>query len=266
MFHTVAFKTCQRVLFAATALSLVSSTAFVIVAPSHSNRHDRETLLTKKQEQTLASGSGQLKQSPLLIQQHKSRYRSWSSLIASPVVRCQAAATASIPWEVEESDTYHYEKMDLPSRAIEISHVIFGQLLQNGSIERYDVYKRVNDRIGEESPEIVVADIQLGHKLDGHEGIVHGGVLAMLFDDAMGMAFGAMGVTMAYTANLSVDYRIPVEADSKVLIRVRLSRREGRKLYFTAQMTSHDASILYAEATTLYIIPRHAFVEDAASQ
>ncbi len=171
-----------------------------------------------------------------------------------------------MPWEVEENDSYHYEKMDLPSRAIEISHVIFGQLLQNGSIERYDVYKRINDGIGEESPELVVADIQLGHKLDGHEGVVHGGVLAMLFDDAMGMAFGAMGVTMALTANLSVDYRTPVQADSKVLIRVRLSRREGRKLYFSAQMTNHDASILYAEATTLYIIPREVVVEDATAQ
>jgi acyl-coenzyme A thioesterase PaaI-like protein len=55
-------------------------------------------------------------------------------------------------------------------------------------------------------PNWFVADIPLGHKLDGHEGVVHGGVLAMLFDDAMGMAFGAMGVTMALTANLSVDY------------------------------------------------------------
>jgi acyl-coenzyme A thioesterase PaaI-like protein len=87
--------------------------------------------------------------------------------------------------------------------------------------------------------------------------VVHGGIVALLFDDCMGFGFWAMGVQYAVTANLSVDYRAPVPADSRVLVRVRLSKQEGRKLYFTAQMTNLDGSVLYAEATSLYIIPRH---------
>jgi acyl-coenzyme A thioesterase PaaI-like protein len=153
-------------------------------------------------------------------------------------VQCQAV-NADAAWEIEENDSYHYQKIELPSRAIEVSHIIFGQLLKDGCIERYAVYKRIN-KIGEESPELIVSDIHLGNNLDGHEGVVHGGILAMLFDDSMGMAFGVMGINMAYTANLNVDYRVPVLANSRVLIRVRLSKQEGRKLYFSAQMTSLD--------------------------
>ena len=168
-------------------------------------------------------------------------------------------------WEIEVTDSFHYKKMDLPVRAIEDSHIIFGQLLKDGCIERYAVYKRIN-KIGEESPELIVCDMKLGNNLDGHNGIVHGGISAMMFDEAMGMACGAMGIKMAFTANLNVDYRAPVPANSRVLIRVRLSKQEGRKVHFSAQMTNLDASVLYAEATTLYIIPKQALEDESKSQ
>jgi acyl-coenzyme A thioesterase PaaI-like protein len=230
MFRTAAFKSRQRAALAATAFTLASSTAFAVIP------HIQHRCAPSKQATKWPVGS-------------------WSAVsgLASRV-QCQAL-NSETAWEVEESDSYHYQKIDLPSRAIETSHIIFGQLLKEGCIERYTVYKRIN-KIGEESPELIVSDIHLGNNLDGHEGVVHGGILAMLFDDSMGMAFGAMGIKMAYTANLNVDYRVPVLANSRVLIRVRLSKQEGRKLYFSAQMTSLDASILYAESTTLYVIPK----------
>lgn len=230
MFRTAAFKLWQRAALAATAFTIVSSTAFVVIPQNQPRCAPSQPTTTRP-------------------------VGSWSAVcgLASPV-QCQAL-NAEVAWEMEENDSYHYQKIDLPSRAIEVSHIIFGQLLKEGCIERYAVYKRIN-KIGNESPEIIVSDIHLGNNLDGHEGVVHGGILAMLFDDSMGMAFGVMGIDMAYTANLNVDYRVPVLANSRVLIRVRLSKHEGRKLYFSAQMTSLDGSILYAESTTLYIIPK----------
>ena len=298
MFQDAAAKALQRALFAATACvsiaaaSSATAAGFASVTPQDKcrrNSHDRNAFFVRQPptirmiQQQQGQGRGQGHQS-----------RSWVSRIATAtaapsVVQCQAAAaaatttTTTIPWDIEENDSYYYRKMDLPSRSSEISHVIFGQLLQNGCIERYDVYQRINTtnnkndnngillgeqqpRANDESPELIVADIELGSNLDGHEGIVHGGILAMLFDDAMGMAFSAMGIPMAVTANLTVDYRVPVEADSKVMIRVRLSRREGRKLYFTAQMTNHEASVVYAESTALYVIPRSNIAEDNSEE
>ena len=50
-------------------------------------------------------------------------------------------------WEIEVTDSFHYQKMDLPVRAIEDSHIIFGQLLKDGCIERYAVYINESTRL-----------------------------------------------------------------------------------------------------------------------
>jgi acyl-coenzyme A thioesterase PaaI-like protein len=169
-------------------------------------------------------------------------------------VQCQASINV---WEIEKSDSYYYEKMELPDRAKDNkSHVLFGPLWKNGCIERYDVYKRINLRDDNVSNELILADIYLGRNLCGHNGIVHGGIIATLLDDTMGMAFGALGIDMALTANLNVNFRHPVRSNSPIVIRVRCIRREERKLFFSAQLTNPEGSILYAEATTLYIIPK----------
>mmetsp|Transcript_22712 Transcript_22712/g.37583 ORF Transcript_22712/g.37583 Transcript_22712/m.37583 type:complete len:243 (+) Transcript_22712:90-818(+) len=234
MFRPVVLKAWQRAALAATAISIASA-AFVVPPSNHHFDHYQKPRITDFSRVRV----------PVPLQ----------SPFRLPRVQCQEHAA----WEVEESYAYHYEKMTLPTRTVEVSHVIFGQLLRDGLIEAYDVYKRVDDRVGEVAPEIVLCDIRLGDKLDGHIGSVHGGVLALIFDDAMGFAFDAMGIEMAYTANLNIDYRAPVPANSRVLIRVRVSKQEGRKLYFSAQLTSLDSTVLYGEATSLYIIPEKVY-------
>lgn len=177
----------------------------------------------------------------------------WSQLLASTSsrVQCQGVIWEGLP----EHNLDHYKRMEQPSRYNQTSHVIFGHLLKPEYIEKYEVFKKINE-FDTENQELVLANIQLGSQLDGHKGVVHGGILSLLFDDAMGCAFTAMGIEVAFTANLNVDYRAPVPANSNVVIRVRLSKQEGRKLFFSAQMTNPDFSLLYAEGTTLYIIPR----------
>lgn len=171
------------------------------------------------------------------------------------------------PMQVD--DSYYYQQMNHPTRAQSESHVIFGHLLQPNLLEKYHVYKRINkdnDSLLEKpSQEIVVADIKLGERLNGHEGVVHGGVLALLLDDVMGYSFEAMGVNYAVTANLHIDYRLPVPAGTLIVIKVYLKEQVGRKLYFEAQITCpKDSSKVYAEATSLFIIPREHYEEDDA--
>jgi acyl-coenzyme A thioesterase PaaI-like protein len=168
-------------------------------------------------------------------------------------------------------DSYYYERINLPTRAQSSSHAIFGNLLQPDLLESYHVYKRINQSTtssssgGEDTTtELVLAVVQLGQKLNGHEGVVHGGILALLLDDVMGFAYEALGVNKAVTASLQVDYRTPVLAGSTLVLKVHLSRREGRKLYFEAQITSPDEEVLYAEASSLYIVPRQDIRESAA--
>lgn len=86
--------------------------------------------------------------------------------------------------------------------------------------------------------------------------MVHGGILSLILDDFLGFGFKALGVPMAVTANLNVDFRAPVFAGTEARIQAQLEHREGRKLYWKVQMMSMDDETLYAECTSLYIIPR----------
>jgi acyl-coenzyme A thioesterase PaaI-like protein len=164
-------------------------------------------------------------------------------------------------------DSFYYERVNLPTRAQSSSHAIFGNLLQPNLLESYHVYKRIihdQSTTIDENTECVLAVVQIGDCLDGHEGVVHGGILALLLDDTMGFAYEALGVKKAVTASLKVDYRAPVLAGSTLVLKVRFSKQEGRKLYFEAQITSPDEEVLYAEASSLYIVPRLDIQENAA--
>lgn len=162
--------------------------------------------------------------------------------------RCEAAIQ---PSGILEEESF-YEKMALPARGLE-GHAIFGVLLGENMIERYDIYKRPE---GSDNENIIVAHVKLGSRIDGHKGVVHGGILSLLFDDALGFGFDALGVKMAFTANLTVDYRAPVPAGTMIRLQAQLAHREGRKIFWKAQMTSMDGETLYAECSSLYIIPR----------
>ena len=150
-------------------------------------------------------------------------------------------------------DPSPYKLMKVPDRTPEDKHAIFDLLLGNKMIEKYEVYKRP---VGSTDENVVIAHIAFGEHLDGHPGIVHGGILSLMFDDLLGFGFYSLGIQMAFTANLNVDYRTPVPAGTRVLVAAQLESREGRKLFWKAQMTSLDKKTLYAEATSLYIIPR----------
>lgn len=151
-------------------------------------------------------------------------------------------------------DLSPYELMVVPDRAPpEDKHAIFDLLLGNRMVEKYDVFKRPPESKEEN---VVIAHVAFGDHLDGHTEIVHGGILSLMFDDMLGFGFHALGIPMAFTANLNVDYRAPVPAGTRVRIAAQLDKREGRKLFWRAKMTSLDQKILYAEASSLYIIPR----------
>ena len=231
---------------------------------------------------------------------------------ASSPLSSVAPPTRPQPWPLQTDDSYHYELMTSPGeRASFPDHAIYGVLMQTeAALERYNVYTRVNYNGDDddnddddydtdtkeptneqnvsgtttdqpEPRELVVADIRIGSKLNGHDGIVHGGILALLIDDAMGYAFYSMGIDFAVTANLTVDYRAPVYQNKDVVLTVKLLKREGRKLYFQSQIKTRkeidiendtdgggnnhndddDDSILCVEATSLYIIPRQYYKE-----
>lgn len=153
-----------------------------------------------------------------------------------------------------------YERMDLPDRANVSTHVIYGALLKESLVEVYQVYKNTDTQ--QHGDEVVVAVVKLGHALDGHSGVVHGGILALLIDDVLGFGYEALddSISLAVTANLSINYTTPVPAGSLLWISAQLVSRQGRKLHWKIQVTSMtDRSVVYCQATSLYIIPRQLY-------
>jgi acyl-coenzyme A thioesterase PaaI-like protein len=80
----------------------------------------------------------------------------------------------------------------------------------------------------------------------------HGGVVALLYDDLVGMAT-MLGAGGGMTANLSIDYRRPTPLFKPLEITAWFDHTEGRKLY--SQGTMPCEGELLSEAHGLFIRP-----------
>lgn len=100
--------------------------------------------------------------------------------------------------------------------------------------------------------------MHVGRSLCGHDGIVHGGLLATVLDEAMGrVALLNFPTSVGVTANLSVNYRAPTKADQFLVVRVSLKEMQGRKSWTTAKIETLDGTLL-ADASALFIEPKYA--------
>lgn len=200
----------------------------------------------------------------------------YKSRLRSSIAKCEAALNHTTSSSQDESNKnnqeqlsmqgmdYYYMKMspdDMFEASTLDSHAVFGPLLGTNLIERFNVYKRVNtsqSKVQSDKNEIAVVDIKLGTRLNGHGGVVHGGIISLLIDTALGFAYHVCLTeedkeNIAVTANLKVDFRAPLREGSEAVVRTYLDRIEGRKIFFSVILENKDGSVVYAEATSLFI-------------
>jgi acyl-coenzyme A thioesterase PaaI-like protein len=96
----------------------------------------------------------------------------------------------------------------------------------------------------------VAGTVRLGPVFEGGPGLAHGGVLALLFDHAMGAAVCVAG-SAAMTRTLDVVYLAPTPHGADLHISAKIERTEGRKIYTAAQLRHGDT--VAATATGLFI-------------
>lgn len=98
----------------------------------------------------------------------------------------------------------------------------------------------------DESESLVL--VHLGRNLCGHTGIVHGGMTAALFDEALART-GVMNMPqrVGFTASMTVEYRAPVRADQFVAMKTRVARKEGKKVWIEGVLEDLSGNVL-AEA------------------
>jgi len=108
--------------------------------------------------------------------------------------------------------------------------------------------------------------LHLGTDLCGHPGIVHGGLLATLLDEALARCcFDALPHRVGVTASLKVDYRTPARAGQFVVVRAETTKVEGRKAWVRGRVETAPAEpgaepVVLAEAEGLFVSPKGAGV------
>ncbi|MCO5576847.1 hypothetical protein L7F22_030667 [Adiantum nelumboides] len=109
------------------------------------------------------------------------------------------------------------------------------------------------------------AFVHLGRNLCGHDGIVHGGLLATVLDETLARtSFFHLPHQIGVTAHLEIDYKKPVKADSVVVVETKLIEHEGRKAWVEATMTDLRGRIL-VQSKALFVEPRLvAFLDTSA--
>ncbi|KAJ7932858.1 HotDog domain-containing protein [Mycena leptocephala] len=103
-----------------------------------------------------------------------------------------------------------------------------------------------------------VVFVHLGRGLCGHDGIVHGGLMATLLDEALGRnAIINLPEKVGVTATLSLRYKAPTRADQFVVMKTELVELKGRKALVAGRVEALDGTLL-VEAEALFVQPRYA--------
>jgi acyl-coenzyme A thioesterase PaaI-like protein len=100
--------------------------------------------------------------------------------------------------------------------------------------------------------ESALGEVVIGPVFQGGPGLVHGGILALLIDHAMGCV-AAQPDRPAMTAQLTMRYRRPTPLGVPLAVSVRLDRAEGRKLLLSAAITAHGVVTVEADGVFLVL-------------
>ncbi|RLT44336.1 MAG: PaaI family thioesterase [Chloroflexi bacterium] len=89
----------------------------------------------------------------------------------------------------------------------------------------------------------------------GFPEVMHGGLLSLLLDEAMGWAMYADRL-FAVTAKMELRYRRPVGVESTLTIRARITRQRGRRIEAEATITDeHGVPLVDANALFIRMSP-----------
>ena len=95
--------------------------------------------------------------------------------------------------------------------------------------------------------------------LCGYEGVVHGGLIATVFDEALARtAFYGLPSNVGVTGKLELRYRKPVVADRFYVVETEIVERIGRKCFVNGYLLEPKSRSVLAEANGVFIEPRWA--------
>lgn len=94
----------------------------------------------------------------------------------------------------------------------------------------------------------------LGPRYQGGGGMAHGGIIAVLLDEAMGKVL-RFSEERAVTAELRVDYLKPVSVDQEIVVEGWEEERNGRNRFNVAEIRDAQGVVL-ARGRGRFVLPR----------
>jgi acyl-coenzyme A thioesterase PaaI-like protein len=98
----------------------------------------------------------------------------------------------------------------------------------------------------------VVGKVFFGPLTEGAPGIAHGGAMAALLDELMGIAVWSTGCA-AFSTDLHVHFRKMLAVPKRYIGESRIERIEGRKVWTKGRLRALDGGTVYVEAEGLYV-------------
>lgn len=100
--------------------------------------------------------------------------------------------------------------------------------------------------------DMVVGRVRFGIAYEGPPGCVHGGLIAAVFDELLGLTQSLSG-RAGMTGTLTVKYRKPTPLHTDLRLEGRIESVEGRKVLTSGRMLAGDDRTLTAEASGLFV-------------
>ena len=106
----------------------------------------------------------------------------------------------------------------------------------------------------------IVGKFRLGERYQGGPGFLHGGITAVLLDEALGKVcrFRAL---RAVTAELTVEYLRPIRVQEEIVVEGREDRLEGRNLFLVGEIRDASGRVLARGRGRFVVIDAEKYVE-----
>lgn len=95
------------------------------------------------------------------------------------------------------------------------------------------------------------ASFAISSSFEGYPGVIHGGIISTILDEAMAKAVIHSG-KVAYTMKLNLSFRKPLPSESQVIVMGWIVEDKGRIQKTAAKL--YDENNLYAEAEAVFIV------------
>jgi uncharacterized protein (TIGR00369 family) len=105
-----------------------------------------------------------------------------------------------------------------------------------------------NNYIGEKSH----IEFEVKRDYCGHLGLLHGGVIGILFDEVMFHAIARLGIEIV-TLSITIDYKNPALEGHHLICEAWIEKHDGRKIDIVAAIIDSETGKVIAESKGKYL-------------